>query len=297
MVIPDKKIKQKNSLPLTLSVIMISFNWKKSFTPLPLQAIILRRRGRGNALEKETTIMKSHVFALCWTAIFVLCAATIRADQGQGACVTCHLFLGGALAQPVTEWNASIHRQNDITCDLCHGGNPDIDLGDIQHLSTQEFDEKKAQAMSKSDNFIGSPAGKAMFDMCGQCHDDAVAGYANSIMGKAYLANKGGPSCVTCHNAHNNVIPAVPKVCESCHKDTAGFDQIDPMNVTEATINQLSKIRIELAEEKAKGERPQLAPAFPEDMDTYQVGLLAFGAVLLLFLIGYLVYVILEKRR
>ena len=125
-----------------------------------------------------------------------------------------------------------------------------------------------------------------------------LARYALPMMLFAYPATASSWHCPHISNtAHNNVIPAVPKVCESCHKDTAGFDQIDAMNVTEATINQLSKIRIDLAEEKAKGERPPLAPAFPEDMDTYQIGLVAFGAVLLLFLIGYLVYVILEKRR
>lgn len=132
--------------------------------------------------------------------------------------------------------------------------------------------------------------------MCAQCHSDSVDRYASSIMGKAYLNGEGGPSCVACHNAHKNVMPAVPKSCESCHKDTTGFDRIDPMNVTEATINELSRIRIQLAEEKAKGAKPRLAPGFPEDLDPYQIGLLAFGGVLFMLVIGYLVYLTLEKR-
>jgi len=69
------------------------------------------------------------------------------------------------------------------------------------------------------------------------------------------------------------------------------------MNVTEATINDLSRIRINLAEEKAKGPKPPLAPGFPEEIDPYQIGLLAFGGVLVMFVIGYLVYLALEKRR
>jgi hypothetical protein len=151
--------------------------------------------------------------------------------------------------------------------------------------------------MSKTHGFVGKPSGKEMFSICARCHSDSVDRYAGSIMGRAYLDGKGGPSCVTCHNAHNNVMPSVPKVCKSCHKDTTGFDQIDPMNVSESTINDLSRIRIRLAEEKAKGAKPPLAPGLPEDLDPYQIGLAAFGGVLVMFGIGYLIYVILEKRR
>lgn len=240
--------------------------------------------------------MKRLLFTFCCSAFFCLLATGLRAEQNPGACVTCHSFMGGDLARPVEAWKQSVHRQNDITCDLCHGGNADVELGDINKLSDKEFDEKQSSAMSKSSGFVGIPAGQAMFDMCGQCHDDSVARYAGSIMGRAYLGGKGGPSCVTCHQAHNNIMPAVPKICESCHQDTSGYDRIDPMNVTAATIDALSRIRVDLAEKKAKGKRP-LLPEFPEEMDSYQVGLLAFGAVLVLFLIGCLVYAILEKRR
>ncbi len=241
--------------------------------------------------------MKKHVSVLICTVVFVLCGGVVRAAQDAEVCITCHTYLGGELAQPVTKWRGSVHDQNGITCDYCHGGNAAIDVGDITQLSGPEFDKLQSRAMSKSNDFIGIPAGREMFDMCGQCHDESVARYAGSIMGRAYLDNKGGPSCVACHNAHDNIMPAVPKSCESCHKNTAGFDRIDPMNVTKATINELSGIRIELAETKTKGVRPALVPEFPEEMDTYQIGVMAFGAVIVVFLFGCLVYAVLEKRK
>lgn len=150
--------------------------------------------------------------------------------------------------------------------------------------------------MSKSQGFIGKPSGKAMFDVCSRCHPASVDRYARSIMGKAYLDNKGGPSCVTCHGAHRNAMPQVPQVCTQCHKDTSGFDRIDPMNVTESTVTALSGIRIKVAREKATGKGPPLLPEFPEDLDAFQIGFVAFGAVLVLFIIGYIVYKTLEKR-
>ncbi len=223
--------------------------------------------------------------------------ASAGASPKTSACVACHGSLGGNLAQPVSEWNDSIHQQNGITCDLCHGGDASIEVGNITQLSGNEFTEVKSRAMSKSHGFIGKPSGQAMFEMCARCHPDSVARYAGSIMGKAYLEDKGGPSCVVCHQAHNNIIPAVPEVCAGCHKDTTGFTQIDPMNVTAATVNQLSQIRILLGEKKARGNRPSLAPPFPEELDPYQIGLLAFGAVGIIFLFGLVVFLVLEKEK
>jgi hypothetical protein len=240
---------------------------------------------------------KSRVFALSWGLVFLLAGTAASAEQGPGPCITCHSFLGGDLARPIEEWNASVHKQVSITCESCHGGNAAVDVGKIQTLSPQEFEDKRSGAMSKAHGFIGKPSGKEMFAMCARCHGNSVDRYASSIMGIAYVDGKGGPSCVTCHNAHNNIMPSVPKVCESCHKDTTGFNRLDPMNVTEATISELSTIRIEIAEEKTKGAKPRLAPAFPEELGSYQTGVLAFAGVFVMFLIGLLIYVALEKRR
>ncbi len=236
---------------------------------------------------------KRYVFI---TIALIICVVNAHADQKrQNACITCHESLGGELAKPVLDWKGSVHQQNGVTCDNCHGGNADVSVGNIKQLSQQELAAQKALAMSKSHGFVGIPDGKAMFDMCKQCHSVSVNRYENSIMGEAYLNKKGGPSCVTCHNAHNNSMPDVPKACESCHKDTAGFDQIDPMNVNATTIEKLSKIKIKLAEEKAKGK--PLLPEFPEELGSFQIGFVAFGVVLVLFIIGYIVYMILEKGR
>ncbi len=240
---------------------------------------------------------KSRILALCWAVAFVLCGTAVRAAQGPGACVTCHTFLGGELARPVAEWSGSIHQQNGITCDLCHGGDASVDVGNVKDLAGQGFADRMSSAMSKAKGFIGKPSGNSLFHMCAQCHRQSVDRYAKSIMGKAYLDRKGGASCVTCHQAHRNSMPEVPKVCESCHKDTTGFDQIDPMDVTESTVNALSGIRIKIAQEKMTGKKPTFIPEFPSELDAFQIGFIAFGAVIVLFVLGDIVYRVLEKRK
>jgi len=223
--------------------------------------------------------------------------ATPAWAQQDSACITCHEFLGGSLAQPVVLWKDSVHRQNGIACEYCHGGNADVDLGDMSKLSSTKFADAKARTMSTSEGFVGVPSGKALFEMCRQCHGASVERYGSSIMGKAYLNDNGGPSCVLCHGAHRNAMPEVPKACEGCHTDTSGFEQIDPMNVTGATIAELSSMRVKMAQEKATGSQPPLFPALTEELDSYQIGLVAFGAVLALLLIGYILYVVLERSK
>ncbi len=239
---------------------------------------------------------KSFLAAVLLSIAFFLSAPVAHA-QKQGACITCHTFLGGLLGKPVQEWTGSVHQQNGITCDLCHGGDAGVDLGNVRDLAGQEFAEKMAQAMSVSHGFVGKPSGRTLFDRCARCHYPAVARYAKSIMGKAYLDGKGGPSCVTCHQAHRNTMPEVPTVCAQCHKDTTGFDQIDPMDVTESTVNALSGIRIKIAQEKTTGKKPPFIPEFPNELEAFQIGFFAFGAVLLLFTLGYFIYIALEKRK
>lgn len=235
------------------------------------------------------------VWAVFWMVFIVPNGSVARAEQTPVACITCHEALGGTLAEPISEWKESIHYQHGITCDGCHSGDATVVLGNVQELSGEQFAAIQSAAMSKAHGFVGKPSGQEMFSMCALCHSASVTRYADSIMGDAYLLNKGGPSCVTCHGAHRNVMPAVPESCSKCHQDTTGFAQIDPMNVTDATIAQLSGIRVQLAKEKIQGSKPSLAPRFPGELDSYQIGLLAFGGVIFLFLIGYMVYVILER--
>jgi len=235
--------------------------------------------------------------ALAAILLIALHAAHAGAQREPSACIACHAFLGGSLAGPVEKWRGSVHQQSGISCDFCHGGNPAVRLGDLSRLSPEQFADRRARAMSEDRGFAGIPSGKSLFDVCGQCHGASVDRYAKSIMGKAYLEGRGGPSCVLCHDAHRNAMPEVPKVCGMCHKDTTGFDRIDPMNVTEATVNELSGIRIRLAREKTAGGAPPLFPEFPEELESFQIGFVAFGAVAVLLVVGYLVYMALESRR
>lgn len=133
-------------------------------------------------------------------ALFALVPALVRAEN---VCVTCHGGLAARYSAPVPLWQGSIHAQNGIFCNDCHGGNP----------------ADAALAMSPAQGFIGVPAESEIPGVCGKCHVGILAEYARSAHGEALGA--GGPSCVTCHGNHAVVAPSLAMIneglCGRCH--------------------------------------------------------------------------------
>ncbi|MDA8173324.1 MAG: cytochrome c3 family protein [Nitrospiraceae bacterium] len=235
-------------------------------------------------MNKEKFALAMIVFTMA--LVFPVSVFAAGAAPGSVSCYNCHKTLGGGLAKPALNWAHSIHQQNGVTCDQCHGGNP--------RATTMEG------AMSKAHGFIGKPAGVAIAGVCNRCHPDMVLEYEKSIMGKAWLGGSGGPSCTKCHGAHNNTIPVLPpakhNICLQCHKDITWFDQIDPMNVTQNTVEMLSKMQIKKGEQVILGKRPPVIPSIRQDLDPYKIGLIAFGGAGFVFVMGFIIYLLLEKR-
>jgi hypothetical protein len=162
----------------------------------------------------------------------------------------------------------------------------------LKGLTPAEIRALARKAMYEQEDFIPVPDQAEMFEMCGQCHDETVETYRESIMGKAYLERKGGPSCTRCHGAHRNVMPRVPDDCADCHKDLVGFDRIEAMNVTASTIDRLYEIRLREASKKLKGGAEDI---FPEELDSFEIGFVTWGMVLFLVLISMVLYRTMEK--
>ena len=237
-------------------------------------------------------ILKPALFGFLFFVFPPLCSAVSTPEIES--CVTCHRFQSDKLALPVVEWQSSTHQIEGITCSACHGGDPNVKLGELDKLSPEQFRSLVKQSMYDSPDFVGKPALQAQFDLCANCHADDVATYKNSIMGAAYLSQKGGPSCVQCHGAHYNKIPEVPASCKDCHADVTGYDQITAMDVSERTIDQLYEIRTQLALTQVHGKE---VPWLPENLESYQIGLLTFGVIALLLIFALVLYRLLERRR
>lgn len=164
------------------------------------------------------------VFAL-WLLLF-LSVCQVVAQEQESFCISCHTEFGDDLAEPVSLWRESIHRQNDISCASCHGGNPQLD---------------DMEAMSPEEGFVGSPAEEEIPQFCGKCH---VAVMQNYMKSPHWLTEKEKrPVCTTCHTAHHQQRAALKLIseenCGKCHSYERAKKIRFVMEGTEARIEQL----------------------------------------------------------
>lgn len=143
-------------------------------------------------------------------------------EPKDNSCVACHSDYWEAV-------KGSVHSQNNIFCNSCHGGNPK--------------EEDQGLSMSPEAGFIGVPDKKQTAVICGGCHSDVefmnsyglqtdqLARYKTSIHGKR-LFEKGDTKaavCSDCHGYHDVVAITdpmspvyplnLPKTCDRCHGD------------------------------------------------------------------------------
>ena len=150
-----------------------------------------------------------------------LCCGVARAAQSgeSNSCVSCHADLH-------EDMKGSIHTQQGVFCNRCHGGDP-----------TQAA---KELAKAPGTGYVGVPDKKQIVEMCGKCHADVeamnfygirtdqLARYKTSKHGKQLLQGDTNVAvCSDCHGEHDilpvsdpgsSVYPSnIPKTCNRCH--------------------------------------------------------------------------------
>ncbi|HEY6844260.1 MAG TPA: hypothetical protein VI391_08840 [Thermoanaerobaculia bacterium] len=147
------------------------------------------------------------------------------------SCITCHGTEG-----KVKHFAADVHSQVGLSCQDCHGGNPDPKVAeDIGAAMDPNF---------KANPFRGAPKRAEIPEFCGRCHSsaeymkrfnpgmrvDQVTEYWTSKHGEQL--KKGDPNvatCIDCHSVHgikrksqpdSPVYPThVAETCSRCHSD------------------------------------------------------------------------------
>jgi hypothetical protein len=144
---------------------------------------------------------RSIILVLIIMVAVTMNSGTVNAEEI--VCITCHGALTGKYGEPVKLWKESIHAENGITCQGCHGGDP----------------KDAANAMKKERGFLGAPKYEAVPEFCGRCHVGVMKDYLASGHGRALAT--GGPNCVVCHGNHKVVKASLDlineKSCSRCH--------------------------------------------------------------------------------
>jgi nitrate/TMAO reductase-like tetraheme cytochrome c subunit len=147
-------------------------------------------------------------------ALFAATARGADAPEQENSCESCHrnpnfLVTNKKLYEYYQEWSGSVHRQEDVTCDDCHGGDP----------TASEKAASHGDGISESDPNSGVYY-KNVVDTCGVCHDDILNGFQKSDhfeqVDKQKEEDQQGPTCVTCHGAINSEVLNVNSVVEAC---------------------------------------------------------------------------------
>jgi hypothetical protein len=164
--------------------------------------------------------------APCIILQLLVCLA-VAAEPEANVCVRCHGGLPGRLGAPVAQWRGSVHAENGIFCNGCHGGDP----------------KDAVNAMSPARGFLGVPKKDDIPVFCGRCHVGVLESFRTSAHGKA--TGKGGPTCVTCH-ANHRVRKATldlinEKSCGSCHSFEGSRLIREAMAATESRIVALDR--------------------------------------------------------
>ncbi|MBT0666582.1 cytochrome c3 family protein [Geobacter pelophilus] len=168
--------------------------------------------------------------------LFTMTTQASAAVKSEIVCVQCHGSQTGRFAKPVELWRGSIHAENGINCNHCHGGDP----GDAEN------------AMSPARGFLGTPVETGIPGFCGRCHVGVLKDYLGSKHGKNL--GKGGPTCITCHGSHQVKKTTIElineKNCSRCHSYEKPSQIKRAMTATEAKIVYIDS---RLSDFKGKG--------------------------------------------
>lgn len=166
---------------------------------------------------------------LAAVATGTLMFVSIVFGQKKSSCIDCHLKLEDSrLNAPAKLFSNDIHGARGLSCNDCHGGDPN--------------DDTQAGAKDPRKGYLGKPKKLDIPAYCGKCHSDAnlmkrfnpslrvdqEKEYYTSVHGQLL---KGGDdrvaTCISCHSVHgiravkdplSSVYPLnVAQTCATCH--------------------------------------------------------------------------------
>ena len=181
-----------------------------------------------NVNRAAAVIVRRSTCAVLWTALVFL-LFTFASAQKKSSCIECHAKLDNPrLSAPATLFDNDIHHARGLSCNDCHGGDPNADT--------------KEAAKDPRKGYLGKPKTLDIPAYCGKCHSDAnlmkkfnpslrvdqEREYYTSVHGKLLKTGETRvATCISCHSVHgiraitdplSSVYPSnVAETCSKCH--------------------------------------------------------------------------------
>ncbi|HET9525759.1 MAG TPA: cytochrome c3 family protein [Pyrinomonadaceae bacterium] len=159
----------------------------------------------------------------------LLALFTLASAQKKNSCIDCHGKLEDSrLSAPAKLFENDVHRGRGLSCNDCHGGDPNADTSEA--------------AKDPRKGYLGKPRALDIPAYCGKCHSDAnlmkrfnpslrvdqEKEYYTSVHGQLLRAGEQKvATCISCHTVHgiravndplSSVYPLnVADTCAKCH--------------------------------------------------------------------------------
>ena len=180
-------------------------------------------------LTRDAAIMTRWPVGIILQISLVLLIFTSAPAQKKSSCIECHVRLDDPrLSAPAKLFDNDIHRGRGLSCNDCHGGDPNADT--------------KEAAKDPRKGYLGKPKTLDIPAYCGKCHSDAnlmkrfnpslrvdqEREYYTSVHGKLLKTGETRvATCISCHSVHgiraitdplSSVYPSnVAETCAKCH--------------------------------------------------------------------------------
>ena len=168
-------------------------------------------------------------FKIALQLAIILGLFTLAPAQKKSSCIECHAKLDDKrLSAPAIAFDNDIHRARGLSCNDCHGGDPNADT--------------KEGAKDPRKGYLGKPKTQDIPAYCGKCHSDAnlmkrfnpslrvdqEREYYTSVHGQKIKSGETrAATCISCHSVHgiravkdplSSVYPSnVAETCSKCH--------------------------------------------------------------------------------
>ena len=206
------------------------------------------------------------IFKTALAVITVLALFTLASAQKKSSCIDCHVRLDDPrLSNPAKNFTNDIHRARGLSCNDCHGGDPNADTSQA--------------AKDPSKGFLGKPKTLDIPAYCGKCHSDAnlmkkfnpslrvdqEREYYTSVHGRLLKSGEQKvATCISCHTVHgiravndplSSVYPLnVADTCAKCHGNA------DYMRDFKIPTDQVSKFKTSVHAKALYGKQDLSAP-------------------------------------
>ncbi len=184
-------------------------------------------------------------------------------ERGVSCSLECHEDLLSKLAKSnYIQWSSSKHAISGVTCDRCHGGNPETRDKEKAHTGVL-----RASDPASSIYYMNIPS------TCGVCHEKELAEFTLSEHYKKLENVELAPTCSTCHLPHGFKIPEttnMAEICQNCHNGNIGADPEVPPKAQEL-LKESFELKSLINKMKAEGKDGENIKKAEQILDTFPV--------------------------